>query len=283
MNIYSRVLSSAPHPFGFKEDFLFPPLRLGPWGTLRRRLEWRKYYDFDILHSHSESQLPKYVLSHWRRKLIQHYHAAKVTGPLYSADVPSFASVPTILRVIPGATWIPLPVETDMFRPGSKVPHDTVHIGYCMQSIDPTKQPFVPREEIDIALKKMGAKAEAFPLQNIVPHERMPGYYDQIDIWVDRIGLDFYGFAAIEAAAMGIPVITQIGENERAFVPSCPFVSVDRADVTEAIISLAGDKPLRERLGMRAREYVTEVHDSIKAAKKCLDKYESIMEERECP
>lgn len=283
MNIYSRVLSTAPHPFGFKEDFLLPPLRLGPYGTLRRRLEWRKYYDFDILHSHSESQLPKYVLSHWRRRLIQHYHAAKVTGPLYSADVPSFASVPNILKVIPSATWIPLPVETEMFSPGSKVPHDTVRIGYCMQSTDPTKQLFVPCKEIDIAAKKLGTKAQLFPLQNIVPHGQMPRYYGQIDLWVDRVGLDFYGFAAVEAAATGIPVVTQIGENERAFAAGCPFVSVDRTGVTEAIISLVGDKSLREALGIRAREYVTEVHDSIKVAKRCLATYESIMEERECP
>jgi hypothetical protein len=271
-------LSSAPHPFGFKEDFLFPRHRFRTWRRIRRRSEWKEYYDFDILHSHDNLRLPEEVLIHWRGKLIQHYHDPKTTGPLYPVDIPSFASLPGILRAVPNARWLPIPVETDVFAPQKRVPHETVRIGYCAQSFDPAKQRFIPSREIDSALNGLSTKAEAFPLLNIVQHERMTEYYGQIDVWVDRVGHDFYGFAAVEAAAMGIPVVTQIGEKEKPFVPRCPFISVDRADVTETIVSLAQDKTLREGLGARAREYAVEVHDSTRVARRCLELYERLME-----
>ncbi len=101
--------------------------------------------------------------------------------------------------------------------------------------------------------------------------------HHEIDVWVDRVGHGFYGFAAVEAAAMGIPVITQIGEYEKAFAPDCPFITVDRTDVAAAIVSLAEDENSRRALGARAREYAVDIHDSTKVARRCLELYESLM------
>jgi hypothetical protein len=277
MGVHSRVLSSAPHPFGFKEDFLFHHHRFRMLREIRRSSEWRKYYDFDILHSHDSLRLPENVLVHWRGKLIQHYHDPKTTIPLYPVGIPSFVSLPSILKAVPTATWLPIPVDTDVFSPEKRVPHDSFRIGYCGQSLDPSKQKFIPSREIDSALNGLTRGAEAFPLLDIIQHEQMIGYYGKIDVWVDRVGHGFYGFAAVEAAAMGIPVITQIGEDEKAFVPDCPFISVNRGDVAAAVISLAEDETSREELGSRARRYAVDVHDSTKVARRCLELYESLM------
>jgi hypothetical protein len=276
IGVHSRVLSSAPHPFGFKEDFLFHRHRFRTWRVIRRRSEWKKYYDFDILHSHDALRLPENVLVRWRGKLIQHYHDPKTTSSLYPADVPSLVSLPTILKAVPNATWLPIPVDTDVFSPQKRIPHNCVRVGYCAQSLDPSKQRFIPSREIDSALNRL-SRAEVLPLSDIIQHEQMTDYYGKIDVWVDRVGHGFYGFAAVEAAAMGIPVITQIGEYEKAFVPDCPFISVDRTDVAAAIVSLAEDTTLREALGERARKYAVDVHDSTKVAGRCLEFYESLM------
>jgi len=277
IGVHSRVLSSAPHPFGFKEDFLFHRHRFRAWREIRRRSEWKRYYDFDILHSHDALRLPENVLVHWRGKLIQHYHDPKTTGSLYPANVPSFVSLPGILKAVPNATWLPIPVDTDVFSPEKRVPHNSVRIGYCAQSLDPSKQKFIPSREIDSALYRLTTRAEVFPLLDIIQHEQMTDYYGKIDVWVDRVGHGFYGFAAVEAAAMGIPVITQIGEEEKAFVPDCPFISVNRTDVAAAIVSLAEDETSRKALGARAREYVVGIHDSTRVARRCLELYESLM------
>jgi len=277
IGVQSRVLSSATHPFGFKEDFLFHRHRFRTWREIRRRSEWKRYYDFDILHSHDALRLPENVLVHWRGKLIQHYHDPKTTGSLYPANVPSFVSLPSILKAVPNATWLPIPVDTDVFSPEKRVPHNNVRIGYCAQSLDPSKQKFIPSREIDSALDRLATKAEVLPLLDIIQHEHMTDYYGKIDVWVDRVGQGFYGFAAVEAAAMGIPVITQIGEDEKAFVPDCPFTSVDRTDVPAAIVSLAEDETSRKALGARAREYAVDIHDSTRVARRCLELYESLM------
>lgn len=272
LGVNSSVLASAAHPFGFKEDYIFPAHMRFTRG-LFRRFEWRKFYDFDILHSHDNRPLPSYVMRRWEGALIQHYHDPKTKGHLYGNDVPSFVSVPNILKVIPDATWIPFPVDTTLFSQERRVQHDGIHIGYCDQQTDPSKRRYIPKDEVEIAIKNSRGKASPYPLTDIIPHSEMPEYYGRIDLWVDRLGLDFYGFSAAEVAAMGIPVITQIGEDEVLFTQSCPFINVDKKGLAGAIVSLVEDEQLRKSLGERARDYALKVHDSINVAKLCLDKY----------
>jgi glycosyltransferase involved in cell wall biosynthesis len=110
----------------------------------------------------------------------------------------------------------------------------------------------------------------------MIPHNMMFEYYGQIDIWVDRIGLNFYGFSAVEAAAMEIPIITQIGADDQKWVPDCPFINTRREGVTEAIKTLATDSETRRSIGQASREYILKVHDSAKVAEQCLGIYKKL-------
>jgi hypothetical protein len=47
-------------------------------------------------------------------------------------------------------------------------------------------------------------------LQKIIPHSEIPNYYGSLDLWVDRVGVGFYGYGPVEAAACGVPVIADI-------------------------------------------------------------------------
>jgi glycosyltransferase involved in cell wall biosynthesis len=277
LGVDSRVLATKSHPFGFKEDFLFPqkPRFLkGPFAKRFMRSAWRKFYDFDILHNHDNYRLPSYVFDHWKGAFVQHYHDPKTTSPLYP-DIPSFASLPSIIRVVPSAIWVPLPVDTTFFRPATFA-RGTVSIGYNYQSLDPTKLSYIPKKEIDLAVEKLRGKAVSCPLTGVIEHKDIREYYRRIDVWVDRIGCDFYGFAAVEVASMGIPVITQIGEDEQKFVPDCPFVNTERDGVVEAIKLLVEDETARRELGKKARDFAVRKHDAIRAAKICLSKYEEL-------
>jgi hypothetical protein len=273
LGVHSRVLSSAPHPFGFKEDYLFSQKLY--MRKFLRRLEWRKYYGFNILHSHDNNRLPQYVLKRWRGALIQHYHDPHTKNSLYD-NVPSFVSLPNILKAVPEATWIPIPVDTNFFRPKKTCKRNKVCIGFYDQKTEPNKYKFIPKTEIKKAANKLGNKVLMVPLNKIIPYRLIRSYYNQIDIWVDRIGCDFYGFTAVEIASMCKPVITQIGEEEQDWVTNCPFINTDREGVTETIIKLVEDERFREFLGEKAREYVVEVHDSTKVALKCLEKYKGL-------
>ena len=284
--IESRVLASGIHLFGFKEDFLLLSTPLWPrsvWTKLLRPFLWRKYYDgYDILHNHCQRHVPDYILKHWKGRVIQHYHDPSVRSPLIP-DALSFASLPTFLKVIPGAVWMPIPVHTKFFSPsnGSKQ-HESVNVGYCKQTTDPSKPSLIPEREINAAVERSKGTLRGHPIEGIVPHGSMPGYYGGLDVWVDRIGLHFYGFAAVEAASMGIPVIAEMGEEELNVVSDlyhtdCPFLNVKSAkEVPEALLSLAQDEGLRRELGEKARKYALEVHDSMKVARRCKEQYESL-------
>lgn len=276
LGVESYVLSGSPHPFGFKEDFLLPK-RSALMKPLRY-FDWRRFYGFDILHSHHAGRLPGFVQNHWKNRLVQHYHDPKLSRPLYGSDVMSFVSFPSLLKVVPDSRWIPLPVDTIKFSPKKLAVHEGVNVGYCAQQIDPIKQPFIPIAETKSAVKK-SRKASERPLEGIVSHNHIESYYASIDVWIDRVGLGFYGFSAIEAAAMGIPVITQIDEEASAYVPDCPFVNAKtRKHVEKEILRLINDDDLRKELGTKARDYVVKTHDYLICAKLCLDKYKELHE-----
>lgn len=274
LGVESRVLSSCAHPFGFEADFLLPYRSpFTPW----RRQDWRYYYKFNILHNHDNNPLPHYVQSQWRGALVQHYHDPKTNYPINQESVLSLASLPNILKVIPSAHWLPIPVETEFFSPQHRAVHEGVRIGYNAQRTDPTKASFIPTLEIQDGIRRSGGRAIPYPLKEVCSHKQMLEYYAQIDIWVDRIGHCFYGFSALEAASMGIPIITQIGSFEEQFVPDCPFLSVEREGVAAAIAELSQDQAARALLGKQSREFVVRRHDAQLIAKKCLQHYQKIL------
>jgi len=274
LGVESTVLATAPHPFGFHEDALLPH-RTGLARPLRV-LDWRKYFDNDIFHNH-DVRVPRTAAAHWKGAIVQHYHGSPdVTQPVVGAAV-SFVSLPGVIQMLPDATWIPLPVFTDTYTPESREPHDTVRIGYCAQGIDPRKPQMMPVDEINRAVARCGKSAEVYPLTGLVDHGDMIDYYAQIDVWVDRVGCDFYGFSAVEVASMGIPVVTQMGQFEREYVSDCPFAAVDRDGVEDVLVELISDSAMRTDLGLKAREFTVRTHDARRVAEKCIDEYTRVL------
>jgi Glycosyl transferases group 1 len=274
LGVESIVLATDPHPFGFKEDRLLPK-RTGLARPLRA-LDWREYFDYDIFHNH-DTRIPRTAAAHWRGRIVQHYHSPKTTGPVGGASA-SFVSLPGIMKSVPDSVWIPLPVFSDTYTPDRRTRHDAVRVGYCAQDADPSKPQLIPAEEVRRAVERCGTKAELYPLTGLMDHADMIDYYAEIDVWVDRVGCDFYGFSTVEAASMGIPVVTQIGDFEREFVPTCPFVSVQRDEVVDAVVSLVQDDARRNELGKRSREFAVEVHDAMRVAGTCIAEYRRLLE-----
>jgi hypothetical protein len=282
----ARVLTTLPHPFGFKEEYHLPRrsglLHYDRW--LLPRWDWRFYLDFDFLHSHSMSKLPGCVLRKYKGHFLQHYHDSMMRTPTYGNDTPSVVSLPSLLRIVPNATWIPLPCETEFFTPDRRIHHEGVRIGYSYQTtsnrkgFDPKKPQLIPVKEIGEAVAASKGRLTNYPLTSVLNHADMPMYYGEIDIWIDRIGVNFYGFAALEAASMGIPVITQIGDDEAQYVQGCPFISVkDAKDVKQVISDLSEDEGLRRQLGQKSRDFVKQTHDVMRSAQLCLGRYGDIL------
>jgi glycosyltransferase involved in cell wall biosynthesis len=270
LGVQSRVVATAPHPFGFKEDYLLPDAP-GLAGDVRRFLIWARVSGSDVFHSH-DVHVPGFARLRWRRALVVHYHSPVVTSRVDGAAL-SFVSLPGAVKVVRDGVWLPLPARTAEFRPHGDPLRRVLRVGFSLGTTDPHKLRLIPRAAVDEAVAACLGKAEAWPLCGVVDHAGMAEYYRQIDIWVDRIGTGFYGFAAVEAASAGVPVVTQIGAFEREFVPSCPFVSVSRDGVTAAVRELVEDDGRRRELGAAAREFILRVHDSELVARRCLAAY----------
>lgn len=87
------------------------------------------------------------------------------------------------------------------------------------------------------------------------------------DIYLDQFIGGSYGLAAIEAMALGKPVLCYIKPKVlEQLPPDIPIVSANPDNLREKIEALLTDADLRNRLGIQSRAYVEKHHDSRKIA-----------------
>lgn len=257
----SRVLATAKHPFGFEADYVIPP-RVAHW--LLAGYFWKHY---DILHSHNHFPLPAYVLKKWKGRFVQHYHDP-FGMQFYHA--PCFTATPQMASRFTQAQWLPFPVDASLFHP-RKHTHEKIRIGYSYNpTADPNKLRWIPHKELQ-AIKS--DKIELAPLTKSVPYTLMPRYYQSLDIYVDRMGLGFYGWQAAEAAACGVAVLSQFSWRRE----SVPFLSVDRNNVSDIILELVDSPPRLHELKDNCEMYSWDTHEVGKTADQCIERYRSIL------
>jgi glycosyltransferase involved in cell wall biosynthesis len=83
---------------------------------------------------------------------------------------------------------------------------------------------------------------------------------------VDQLNAGWYGVFAIEAMALGKPVVTflhdeAVRRTEEAFGVEVPIVSATRETLASALGPLVASPEERQRLGRASRAYAEEVHD----------------------
>src|SRR5262249_25306970 len=86
------------------------------------------------------------------------------------------------------------------------------------------------------------------------------------DIVVDQLNAGWHGVFALEAMALGKPVVAhldpEIVERSAAgFGTRLPIVPATKDDLAESLVPLVESPALRRELGARSRAYVEQVHD----------------------
>jgi hypothetical protein len=282
----SRVLVPTPHPFGFKEDIiLYPKGEPAHFRTIIKLKTLLPLRDVDIFHEHMLN-FPFFNvlrLRNTKAKRVFHYHSSR---DQYEQDPPEgiydakFLAMPTRLNVNKNSIWIPLPIDTETKKiTEPKVEKKEVIVGIGSDFADRTKGKFLRVDLVNKAIKNLqnkGYKITTLEFNNY--KHRVMDYWKQIDIWIDRFHLGFYGFTAPEAASCGIPVLCDIEEDMEQYVPNCPFMrtkpSVDNIESNlEYLLSYSN----QEHLGKKCREYAIQKHDEVNVAQKCLDEYKRIL------
>jgi glycosyltransferase involved in cell wall biosynthesis len=114
-----------------------------------------------------------------------------------------------------------------------------------------------------------------------VPHDQARERYARADIVVDQLHAGWHGVFALEAMALGKPVVGHLAPDvvERsaaAFGVRVPIVCANADTLADALRPLVADAALRRELGTQGRAYVERVHDSDRMADRLLDIYRSL-------
>jgi len=105
-----------------------------------------------------------------------------------------------------------------------------------------------------------------FHLIENVPYEKVMDAYQSIDILIDQIYGGWYGGLAVEAMALGKPVLCYIREDDLKFVPpemvnDLPIINTVTETLKRNLISLI-EMPYKDLvdLGKKSRQYVEKWH-----------------------
>jgi glycosyltransferase involved in cell wall biosynthesis len=94
------------------------------------------------------------------------------------------------------------------------------------------------------------------------------------DLLVDQLLLGWYGTVAVEAMALGRPVLSYIREDEpddNPFGAELPIVRTTQATLVDDLRALAADRDRRRELGVAGRAFVEQHHDPVAVARMALD------------
>lgn len=112
-------------------------------------------------------------------------------------------------------------------------------------------------------------------------HEEARRHYERADIVVDQLNAGWYGIFALEAMALGKPVLSYlrpeaVQETESALGADVPIVPVTKETLRDRIAELAATPEERRRIGAASRSYVERVHDADKGADRLVEIYASL-------
>jgi glycosyltransferase involved in cell wall biosynthesis len=114
-----------------------------------------------------------------------------------------------------------------------------------------------------------------------VPHEEARARYARADIVVDQLNAGWHGVFALEAMALGKPVVTHlkpdvVERSAEGYGVRLPIVPATKETLVDALRPLIEQPALRRELGAASRAYVEQVHDVDRVADRLVDLYRSL-------
>jgi glycosyltransferase involved in cell wall biosynthesis len=114
-----------------------------------------------------------------------------------------------------------------------------------------------------------------------LPHDEARRHYEDADIVVDQLNAGWYGLFAVEAMALGKPVVSALREEsvrrtEEALGIEVPIVRATKETLPDVLRRLVVDPDERRRIGAASRAYVERVHDADRMADRLIEIYGSL-------
>ena len=246
------------------------------WTALARLLPRTDifHFTFGLTLVPQSAQFP--LLKALRKKSVMHYLGSDIRGKspeqLASgkrADAELVGSYDAI-RWVPEAEVIPPGVDLARIEPAPPSDRPRPVIVHA-----PSSRRRKGTDDVIAACDGLDADLE---LVEGLHHAEALDRYRDADIVVDQLNAGWYGLFAIEAMALGKPVVAflhdeAVRRTEEAFGIDVPIVSATRQTLRERLRPLV-DSPLeRRRLGAASRAYVEHVHDLERTTDRLLEVY----------
>jgi glycosyltransferase involved in cell wall biosynthesis len=255
-------------------------------GLLRRQLaQWRAFAHLlprtDVFHFYfgltlvpKSLQFPLLRLT--RRRSVYHFVGSDIRGKSpealaygHRADARIVGSHDA-LRWVPDAEIVPASIDLSAYRP---VPGSERRRPLVVHA--PTNRERKGTEHVIAACRELDLELD---IVERLPHAEAYRRYERADVVVDQLNSGWYGRFAVEAMALGKPVLGFLHEEaarqtEEAFGVPLPIVRATKENLADRLRELAAAPDWRRRLGAAGRAYVERVHDADRNADRLLAIY----------
>ena len=246
------------------------------WAALARLLPRTDVFHFHFGLTLVPQSLQFPILRAARKKSVMHYLGSDIRGKTPAqlaygkkADAQVVGSYDAI-RWVPEAEVIPPGVDLAQIQPAPPSGGDRPLIVHA-----PSSRRRKGTEHVIAAVDGLDADLE---LVEGLHHDEAFARYRAADIVVDQLNAGWYGLFAIEAMALGKPVVTflhdeAVRRTEEALHTRVPIVSATAETLRESLRPLVADPARRRELGAASRAYVERVHDLETVTDRLLDLY----------
>jgi len=186
-----------------------------------------------------------------------------------------FCLNPDLLQFVPRSEYLPYAcLDPSLLRPREKIRNPTPIVVHAPSDRAIKGTHLV--EEASLQLQK--SHPHEFLLVENLPRSQALAVYAGADIIVDQLFTGWYGGVAVEAMALGLPVVAYLNEKYLSGIPAgmrseIPIVSATPGTLTEVLARLLENPQDRHQLGERGREFVQRWHHPVKIARRMLDLY----------
>jgi len=174
------------------------------------------------------------------------------------------------LRWVPGAEMIPPGLDLRPFRPVPPSDRERPIVVHA-----PSNRPKKGTDHVIAACEQLPVELD---IVEGVPHDEARERYARADIAVDQLNAGWHGIFALEAMALGKPVLCRlkpdvVKEAERQYGTKVPLVPTSKETLVDDLAPLIRDAARRREIGAASRAYVERVHDIDVIADRLLDLY----------
>jgi hypothetical protein len=257
-----------------------------PRGLLGRQLvQWRALLQLlprtDVFHFYFGLTLvPKTlqfpILRALRKKSVYHFLGSDIRGKTPEQLAFGRRANAQVIGSYDAIRWVP---EAEVIPPGIDVTQYEQVIGLTnarpLIMHAPSSRARKGTEHVVAACAGLDADLE---IVEGLHHEEARQRYRAADIVVDQLNAGWYGMFAIEAMALGKPVVGFLHEEaaartEQAFGVAVPIVRASKETLREQLAALVPSAEARRRIGAESRAYVEQVHDIERVADRLLALY----------